>query len=126
MKPIPDADRSTVAYFHALGAYVAATAGQDAIILDTSEIREPSPAAQRAAVAAKLAEAMGGVERMLRARKTPIRETPRATLGRQMVQDGEVFDAVARTYTPGPQFEALIVGAVVDGLAAVETAGDGE
>ena len=72
MKPIPNADRSTVAYFHALGAAVGAMAGKDAIILDVSDIHEPSPAAQRVAVADRLAEAMGGVERMLRAKKTPI------------------------------------------------------
>ncbi|MCB9441216.1 MAG: hypothetical protein H6523_13325 [Mycolicibacterium sp.] len=124
MKPIPNADRSTVAYFHALGAYVAATAGKDAILLDLDGVNEPSPAAQRVAVADKLAEAMGGVERMLRAKRAPITETPRATLGRELVQEGEVFDAVAKTYSPGPGFEALIVGAAVDGLAAVENAGE--
>ncbi len=124
MKPIPNADRSTVAYFHALGAYVAATAGKDAILLDLDGVNEPSPAAQKAAVADRLAETMGHVERMLRAKKTPITQKPNATCGRELVQGGEVFDAVAKTYSPGPGFEALIMGAAVDGLAAVENAGE--
>ena len=52
----------------------------------------------------------------LRAKKIAPTGVPRATLGRRLASNGEVYDAVKRTYTPGPGFNALAAGLISEAL----------
>lgn len=80
--------------------------------------REPSPAAQRVRVLEKLDEALVQVDKVIRSKKMRPSSTSVATLGRRMIQRGEKYDAVERTYTPGPGFTALIDSLGADWIAS--------
>ena len=117
--PIPNASRETQLFMHAVGAALAC-AGQGVVVKLALPPRQPSPLAQKEAVAQNLAAVMTDVERMLRARKTPVSRMPRATTGRILIERGEVYDAVARTYTPGPGYITMVNALMVDAQAAME------
>ncbi|MFL0278091.1 hypothetical protein [Mycobacterium sp. SMC-19] len=120
--PIQNATRETQLFLHAVGAALAQAGLAEGVTVKLAlPERQPSPLAQKEAVAQKLAAAMSDVERMLRAQKTPVTEMPRATTGRVLVERGEVYDAVNRTYTPGPGFVTLINAITVDAQAEMES-----
>ena len=114
MIPIQDAGRGTLLYMHTLASALAAASDKTAVLLDLAGVREPSPAAQKAAVAARLDSAVAQLDASIRSKKVPPARIPRATQGRLMIQDGEVYDAVARTYQPGFPF-ATFVAAFISG-----------
>ena len=117
--PTPNASPATVLLAHAVGAALAC-AGQGVTVRLALPERQPSPTAQKEAVAERLAAAMTDVERMLRAERAPVRRMPQATTGRILVQRDERYDAVARTYTPGPGFVTLVNAIVADAAAVME------
>lgn len=108
MPTIADATRETWLYMHTLAAALSAAARVPATMLDLSDIDEPSPAAQKAAVAARLSSVMGQLEKVIRSQKAPPAGISPATAGRLLVERDENYDASKRTYTPGPGFETLI------------------
>lgn len=108
MPTIADASRGTWLYMHTLAAALSAAARIPATLLDLSEVAEPSPAAQKVAVAAQLASVMGQLETVIRSKKTPPTGTSPATAGRLLVERGEDYNAVQHTYTPGPGFSTLL------------------
>lgn len=121
LPPIQNATRETQLFLHAVGAALAqAGLAEGAVVKLTLPSRQPSPAAQKQVVADHLAAVMSDMEKYLRAQKTPVTEMPRATTGRVLVERGELYDAVNRTYTPGPGFVTLINAAVADAQAEME------
>ncbi|KMV17695.1 hypothetical protein ACT17_14935 [Mycolicibacterium conceptionense] len=123
MPGTPNADRDTVLFVHTLTSALACSTQHEVPELVLPTPREPSPAAQRVRVLEKLDEALAQVDRVIRSKKMRPSSTSLATLGRRMVQRGEKYDAVERTYTPGPGFTALgdalatdwITGLLVEG-----------
>jgi hypothetical protein len=118
MATITGAGRETQLYMHTLAAAVSVSAQRPATVLDLSGIHEPSPAAQDAAVTAHLDAALAGLETVIRSKKTPPSGLSPATQGRKLIERGEVYDAVARTYTPGPGFATLINALFAEAMAA--------
>lgn len=114
MHTITGCTRDTQLFMHAMGAALACTADGEVLELDLAGAREPSPAAQKALVFERLDSVLRHIDTMLRSKKTPPSAAPTATLGRRLVANGENYDAVARTYTPGPGFEALVQGLISD------------
>ena len=112
MIPIQDAGRGTLLYMHTLASALAATSDETVVLLGLAGVREPSPAAQNAAVAAHLDAAMARLDATIRSKKMAPARIPRATQGRLMIQDGEVYDAVAHTYQPGFPFAAFVTAFV--------------
>ncbi|PQM53715.1 hypothetical protein C5U48_02580 [Mycolicibacter virginiensis] len=117
--PIPNATPATRLFLHAVGGALAC-AGQGVVVKLTLPPRQPSPLAQKQAVAEHLAAVMTDVEKFLRAQRAPVTRMPQATTGRILVQRDEVYDAVAKTYTPGWGFVTLINAITVDAMAEME------
>lgn len=118
--PIQNATPATRLFLHAVGGALAC-AGQGVVLKLTLPPRQPSPAAQKQAVADCLAAAMTDMEKFLRAQRAPVTRMPQATTGRILVERNEVYDAVARTYTPGPGFVTMINAIVADAQAEMES-----
>ncbi|KXO91107.1 Uncharacterised protein (plasmid) [Tsukamurella tyrosinosolvens] len=118
---IRGATRETQLYLTTLASVLASSVDAPEPLLDLSDVEEPSPAAQRVAVAEVLDEVLGDLDRILRTKKMPPARS-NATLGRLLVTRGESYDAVKRTYTPGPGFDTLISAlandAVTDAVVA--------
>ena len=114
MHTITGCTRDTQLFMHSMGAALACTADGAVLELDLAGAREPSPAAQQVRVFERLDGVLGQIDTMLRSKKTPPTGVPTATLGRRLVASGENYDAVARTYTPGPGFEALVRALIAD------------
>lgn len=125
MQPIPNATPATRLFVHAAAAALAQTAHADGavITLDFGSDRQPSPMAQRELVTLKLTAAMTALEKVIRAQKAAIAEMPTATTGRVLAQRGERYDAVSRTYTPGPGVLTMVNALAADTQAALESAG---
>lgn len=119
LPPVQNASRADQVFMHAVGAALAC-AGQGTVVRLALPERQPSPAAQKQLVAQTLAAAMTDMEKYLRALKTPVRRMPQATTGRILVERGEVYDAVSRTYTSGPGFVTLVNAITVDAMAEME------
>lgn len=109
---------------HALASVVAMSATGAVVQLDLSGLDEEGYPSRKAAVAARLRDVMCELEATIRAKKTaPVDASP-AVLGRQLIEDGESYDAGNRTYTAGPGFETLIKAAAVEvDMAASESGG---
>lgn len=122
MQQITGAGRETRLFMHAVASAWALASQTDVVVLDLAGERESSPAAQKVVVAEKLAEAMTGLEKVIRAKKTSPSRVSVAAYGRKLAKRDEVFDAHARTYTPGPGFQTLIESLVLDAGAEAEKA----
>ncbi|BBX87919.1 hypothetical protein MAUB_57920 [Mycolicibacterium aubagnense] len=68
-------------------------------------------------MSAHLDATLADLEAVIRSRKNPPSDVSAATLGRRLVERGEVYDAVSRTYTPGPGFFTLFDALVTDARA---------
>jgi hypothetical protein len=117
-----NAGRETQLLMHAMASALACASQTEAVVLDLVEIGEPSPAAQKDAVAERLAAVMTDLEAVIRSKKSPPPRMSTATAGRVLVERDEVYDAVNRTYTPGPGLQTLIEGLVIDAAARAEAA----
>ncbi|OHU53450.1 hypothetical protein [Mycobacteroides chelonae] len=120
MTTIPNAGREMQLYLHALSSSIACSSQTKAVALELGDTREPSPAAQKAKVAALLDAAMASLDAVIRSKKLPPTDIPAATLGRRLIERGETYDAVNRTYTPGPGFAAYLAALVADEVAAAQ------
>lgn len=114
MQTLPNASRDTQLFVHAVASALFQADESGAVLLDLSGVNEPSPAAQKQAVAEHLAAAMSGVEALIRAQKNPPARMSGATAGRRLVQRSEVYDAVNGTYTPGPGLQTLVEALLLD------------
>lgn len=84
--------------------------------------RQPSPGAQKQAVAELLAQVMSKVDRVIRAQTEPPPTSP-AVLARKAVARGERTEVVLgreRRYAPGPGLETFIEAMVVDACERAE------
>lgn len=118
MEPIRNADRSTQLLIHATASSMAMNLSNEVIELDLSGIDEPFPAARKVAVEHRLAEVAAAIEHELRGKRSAVDPVPPATQGRLLAERDEVYDAVNRTYTPGPGFQALLSSVTLDLLEA--------
>ncbi|MCC9179453.1 hypothetical protein MMAG44476_27228 [Mycolicibacterium mageritense DSM 44476 = CIP 104973] len=116
MSMIGNASRDTQLYVHTLASALACASKNEVPTLEPDNGREPSPAAQRSRVLSRLDAVLVDLDRVLRAKKIGPTGVPRATLGRRLASNGEVYDAVKRTYTPGPGFNALAAGLISEAL----------
>ncbi|KRQ29949.1 hypothetical protein AOT83_10955 [Mycobacteroides sp. H001] len=107
-------------YLHTLGSSIACATQTKAVTLELGDTREPSPAAQKAKVSRLLDEAMASLDAVIRSKKLPSTDIPAATLGRRLIERGETYDAVNRTYTPGPGFAAYLAALVTDEVATAQ------
>jgi hypothetical protein len=121
VQTIYNAGRETQLFMHAVGSALACASQTEAVVLDLRGRCEPSPAAQKEAVAERLAAVMTDLEAVIRSQNPPPRMSA-ATAGRVLVERGEVYDAVNRTYTPGPGLQTLIEGLLVDAATRTEAA----
>lgn len=117
MSTIGNASRDTQLYVHTLASALACASKNEVPVLEPGTDREPSPAAQRTRVLQRLDAVLVDLDRVLRAKGIPPTGVPRATLGRRLASNGEIYDAVKRTYTPGPGFNALAAGLISEALA---------
>lgn len=107
-------------------AIAMATDGKDAVELDLSLLeprRQPSPGAQKQAVAELLARTMTALDAVIRSQTAPPRRTSPAVLGRKLTQRGERTEVVLgreRRYAPGGGFQTLLEAAIVDAAAEAE------
>lgn len=124
MDPIhgsPTDVQQTRLLLYAAASAIALSDRNDVTELDLDDIeRQPSPGAQRAMVSERLAQVMGGLEKVIRA-QTAAPPVSVATLGRKLVSRGEALDLRAGSYRPGPGLLPLIETALLD--AAVDAAG---
>ena len=119
MITFPDADPdSTRLLVRAIAGAVAMAASGEYIELDLSGIRETEHAARKVAVAEHLRATMVDLEAVIRAKTAPPAQASAAVLGSRLVANGEVFDAAANTYAPGPGFATLLKAAAADADAA--------
>ncbi|MCW1823167.1 hypothetical protein OLG66_19795 [Mycobacterium senegalense] len=121
MGTITDAGREMQLYVHTLASALACASGDEAAQFQVSG-REPSPAAQKVRVQQELDVTLTHLDRLIRSKKAPPVGVPTATLGRRLVERGEKYDAIARTYTPGPGFETFLGATVLDTATAMELA----
>ncbi|TDZ77370.1 hypothetical protein DE4585_04764 [Mycobacteroides salmoniphilum] len=120
VRTITNAGREVQLYLHTVASAVACASQNKVVRLEIGDTHEPSPSAQKARVAALLDEAMESLDAVIRSKKLPPTDIPAATLGKRIVERGEKYDAVNRTYTPGPGFEALLVALVTDEVATAQ------
>lgn len=120
MQTITGVDRDTRMFMHANASALALASETELVVLDLGGHREDSPGAQKTYVAEKLAEAVTGLDRVIRTKKNPPARVSVATSGRKLAEFGEVFDAVAKTYTPSPAFHTLVESLMLDAAAAAE------
>jgi len=66
---------------------------------------------------AHLDAAVADLEAVIRSKKNQPSGRSPATLGRKLIERGEVYDAVARTYTPGPGFSVLLNAVLADAVS---------
>lgn len=125
MPTIGNASRDTQLYVHTLASALACASPGEMPVLDADGEREPSPAAQRAHTLAQLDAVIVDLDRVFRSKKIPPADVPRATLGRRLASNGEVYDAVKKTYTPGPGFNALVAGLVSEAITDATQSGTG-
>ncbi len=123
MSVIGNASRDTQLYMHTLASALACASTDEVPVLVLDGECEPSPAAQRVRVLSQLDTVLGDLNRVLGAKKLPPSGVPRATLGRRLASNGEVYDAVKRTYTPGPGFDALAAGLISEAVTNAAAAG---
>lgn len=119
MATITDAGREKQLYMHTLASAVACGSEGEAAQFQVSG-REPSPAAQKVRVEQELDVTLTHLDRLIRSKKAAPTGVPTATLGRRLIERGEKYDAINRTYTPGPGFETLLSGIVADTLTAIQ------
>lgn len=110
MPVIENATRDTQLFVQTLASALACASSNDFAVLLVEVEREPSPVAQRVKVLETLDSTLNDLDALLRSKKAPPAGVARATLGRRLASRGEVYDAVQRTYTPGPGFDALLAG----------------
>ncbi|CPW93535.1 Uncharacterised protein [Mycobacteroides abscessus subsp. bolletii] len=79
--------------------------------------QEHSPSAQRVRVLEQLDQTLAGLAVAIRFKKVPPVGEPVATLGRKLIELDEKYDAVNRTYTPGPAFDVLLDALMADSVA---------
>ncbi len=116
MPSITNAGRDTQLYLHTLASAIACASQSAVPVLDVPSDREASPAAQRVRVLRHLDETLTSLDAVIGSKKVPPLAIPVATLGRYLVERGENYDAVARTYTPGPGFSGFIDGLLADAM----------
>lgn len=114
--PSPRAQRL---YAHTVASAVAQASSGTFVQFQVSG-REPSPAAQEQRVLAELDDALSGLDRLIRSKKTAPVGVPVATLGRRLAERDEKFDAVSGTYAPGPGFKTFMQGVTLDAIRALE------
>lgn len=117
MTKINNASRETQLYLHTLASSLACATQTPMPVFQISGPREDSPSAQRMWVLEQLDETLTGLDTVIRSKKVPPVGEPVATLGRRLIERGEVYDAVNKTYTPGPGFAALLDSLTVDAVA---------
>ncbi|SKT54671.1 Uncharacterised protein [Mycobacteroides abscessus subsp. massiliense] len=123
MTTISNASRETQLYLHTLASSLACLMQTRMPVLDPVPDREHSPSAQRVRVLEQLDATLSGLDAAIRAKKAPPVGEPVATLGRRLIERGETYDAVNKTYTPGPGFTALLDSLAVDAMAALTAQG---
>ncbi|MBX8688096.1 hypothetical protein GO011_11730 [Mycobacterium sp. 20091114027_K0903767] len=119
MATITDAGREKQLYMHTLASAVACASSGEAAQFQVSG-REPSPATQKVRVQQELDVTLTALDALIRSKKAPPTGVPTATLGKRLIERGEKYDAINRTYTPGPGFETLLSGIVADTLTAIQ------
>ncbi|CPR39991.1 Uncharacterised protein [Mycobacteroides abscessus] len=117
MTKINNASRETQLYLHTLASSLACATQTPMPVFQISGPREDSPSAQRVRVLEQLDETLTGLDTVIRSKKVPPVGEPVATLGRRLIERGEVYDAVNKTYAPGPGFAALLDSLTVDAVA---------
>ncbi|SIM26639.1 Uncharacterised protein [Mycobacteroides abscessus subsp. abscessus] len=123
MTTISNASRETQLYLHTLASSLACVAQTTMPVLDLTPDREHSPSAQRVRVLEHLDATLSGLDATIRAKKAPPVGEPVATLGRRLIERGETYDAVNKTYTPGPGFAALLDSLAADAMATLTAQG---
>lgn len=123
MATISNASRETQLYLHTLASSMACITQTAMPVLAPPPGREHSPSAQRVRVLDQLDETLSGLDAVIRAKKAPPVGPPVATLGRRLIERGETYDAVNRTYTPGPGFAAFLDSLAVDAMATLTAQG---
>ncbi|MBN7300455.1 hypothetical protein IUQ79_00960 [Mycobacteroides abscessus subsp. bolletii] len=118
VRAIANAGRDVQLYLHTVASAVACASQNKVVRLELGDTREPSPAAQKVNVAARLDETMASLDAVIRSKKLPPTAIPVATLGKRIIERGEKYDAVNRSYTPGPSFEVFLTALVTDEIAA--------
>lgn len=119
MATIRNATRETQLYLHTLASSIACMTQTSMPVFEVTSVREHSPSAQRVRVLEQLDETLAGLDAVIRAKKVAPVGEPVATLGRRLIERGEIYDAVNRTYTPGPGFAALLDSLVADAVTAL-------
>lgn len=105
----------TQLFMHAVGSALALASQSDVVVLDLDgQERQPSPGAQRTAVAERLSQVMSEVDKVIRAQKSVPTAIHAATSGRKLVERGERTDLRGGTYTPGPGLGTLLDAALLD------------
>jgi hypothetical protein len=122
MVKIPAQTRETQLVVHAVAAAAAMASANEVVHLDLGGITETDPRRRKAAVADRLRAAMGDLEVLIRSKTVPPARPARALLGARLAENGEFYDPRGGTYAPGPGFEALLKGLLLDTEAAADKA----
>ncbi len=122
MVKIPAQSRETQLVVRAVAAAVSLASTNEVVVLDLGGISETDPQRRKAAVAERLRAVMADLEGLIRSRTAPPAQPSKALLGARLAENGEVYDAHTNTYTPGPGFEALLKGLLIDAEATAEKA----
>ena len=122
MVKIPAHTRETQLVVHAVAAAAAMASANEVVHLDLGGITETDPRRRKAAVADRLRAVMGDLEVLIRSKTVPPARPARALLGARLAENGEVYDPRGGTYAPGPGFEALLKGLLLDTEAAADKA----
>jgi len=122
MVKIPAQTRETQLVVHAVAAAAAMASANEVVHLDLGGITETDPRRRKAAVADRPRAVMGDLEVLIRSKTVPPARPARALLGARLAENGEVYDPRGGTYAPGPGFEALLKGLLLDTEAAADKA----
>lgn len=122
MVKIPAQSRETQLVVHAVAAAAAMASVNEVVHLDLGGITETDPQRRKAAVADRVRSVMGDLEVLIRSKTVPPARPSRALLGARLAENGETVDTRGRTYTPGPGFEALLKGLLLDTEASADKA----